>query len=86
MTEQEWLAATDPELMLEFLRRKVSDRKLRLFAVACCRQVWCLLADERPKRALELAELYADSLVFWEEGGSTSYFKVIKFRQNAHLR
>jgi hypothetical protein len=34
MTEQEWLASNEPDPMLEYLRNRVTDRKLRLFICA----------------------------------------------------
>jgi hypothetical protein len=59
MTEAEWLAGIDPEPMVEFMRGKGSDRKLRLFGVACCRRIWELV-DQRHHRLAEMTELYAD--------------------------
>jgi hypothetical protein len=60
MTEQEWLECADPTRMLEFLRGNVSDRKLRLFFIACCRRIWHLLTDEKSRRALIVLESYTE--------------------------
>jgi len=60
MNEDEWLTCTHPGRMLEFRLGKIGDRKLRLYAVGCCRQIWHLLGDERSRRAVEAGELLAD--------------------------
>ncbi len=60
MTEAEWLACKDPSPMLEFVHRKVSERKLRLFSCGCCRRIWSLLTDNRSRSAVELAERLSD--------------------------
>ena len=39
MTEAEWLAAEDLDAMFEAIEHRASERKLRLFGVACCRRV-----------------------------------------------
>lgn len=68
MTEADWLTSNNPAAMLTHLRpsglsgtaSRVSDRKLRLFACACCRAVWHLLTDPRSRHAVEVAERYVD--------------------------
>jgi hypothetical protein len=63
LTEQRWLASAAPREMLEHLRGKVGGRKVRLFAVACCRNVWGSLNRDEFRRAVEAAEGLADGLV-----------------------
>ena len=60
MTEQEWLTCTDPTPMMDLLKKKSSERKFRLFAVACCQTVRHLLPDERCWNAALVAERFAD--------------------------
>jgi hypothetical protein len=61
--EAEWLVASDAEDMLRRLNGYLSERKLRLFACACCRRMPLLMDNERNVRAVEAAERYADGLV-----------------------
>jgi hypothetical protein len=60
MTEQEWLAAAEPPDMLRFLAKRASVRKRRLFACACVRRIWHLLADPRSRQGIPVAEAFAD--------------------------
>lgn len=61
MTEAEWLACKEPLPLLEFLRGKASDRKVRLFACAfgrAVRESQHLLGPS----TVAVAERYADGL------------------------
>lgn len=72
MTEAEWLACTDPATMLEYLRGKASERKLRLFACGCVRRAWHLLTDNG-RQAIETAEAYADGMIDTKTLKAASY-------------
>lgn len=67
MTEAEWLRCADVSEMLDFLADRVSSRKFRLFACACCRRLWHLLSDDRCRQAVEVAERFADGRADREE-------------------
>jgi hypothetical protein len=62
MTEAEWQASADLASMLELVRPKAGDRKLRLFACGCCRRVSRFMPDKRSRTALAVAERFADGL------------------------
>jgi hypothetical protein len=49
MNEAEWAKCQQPQEMLDFLREsgRANDRKLRLFACACVRQLGRLVTDAK---------------------------------------
>ncbi len=68
MTEEEWLQCNEPHKMLEFLHNSgmSSDRKFRLFAVACSRRIWSWI-DALGREAVEVAERFADGFASSDE-------------------
>jgi hypothetical protein len=69
MTEEHWFAWDDPRTFLQSLLYQLqsipaalrSDRKLRLFAAACCRRVEGRLTAKRVLAAIDVAERYGDA-------------------------
>ncbi len=60
MTEVEWLAGEDPQVMLEYLRGTASNRKLRLFAIESVQPFLTLMTDPRSRNAVSTAEQFLD--------------------------
>lgn len=62
MTEEEWNTGPAPRKLLEHLEecKGASERKLRLFAVACCRRVQRWFIDPAQHGAVEVLEGFAD--------------------------
>jgi hypothetical protein len=63
MNEAEWLACTNPQRMLEFLRGKASDRKMRLFLCACGMRTLADSPYEELAEAVPTVELFAEGIV-----------------------
>ena len=61
MDEREWWSSSaKPWDLLEFLGNGASDRKLRLFACACCRRAWPLIRHDWCREALVTMELFLE--------------------------
>jgi hypothetical protein len=60
MTEMQWPTCSSPEAMLKLISEHASPRKLRLYAVGCCRRIWHLMRDDRCRHAVEVAQRYVD--------------------------
>jgi hypothetical protein len=70
MNKRMWTAGTAPVTLLELLSQNLrvalfrkGRRRLRLFACACCRNVWDLLPREADREAVAVNERFADGLV-----------------------
>jgi hypothetical protein len=61
MTEQEWLGCDDPRPMQQFLGGNPGLRKMRLFVLACCRQIWGAAADPPTRVALQSVERFVQA-------------------------
>jgi hypothetical protein len=68
MNRTEWLGCHDPMLMLGAVRQRASDRKLQLFARACCRRAADLFAPDHAAQARLLFE--DDSETGWTASGA----------------
>src|SRR5215203_3234611 len=63
MSLQDWMNCDDSEPLVAKLEGKVSERKLRLFGVTCCRRIERAVLPDRledARHTLDVAERFAD--------------------------
>ena len=63
MSEQDWMSCPNSKPLMQFLQtQKVSDRKLTMYGMACCRRNWDKF-DEVMRKHVEDWELFAEGLI-----------------------
>jgi hypothetical protein len=67
MTESEWLSCADSRAMVHYCHGLLSDRKKRLHLVACCRSIWDHMKSATCRRAVVVAERFADGFASADE-------------------
>lgn len=67
MTNADWETATEPNAMLTLLKGRTGNRKVRLIACGIARCVWDDMPSDISRRAVEIAERFADGLATAEE-------------------
>lgn len=89
--EEQWLKSTELRSMIKFIKnrdkkklnkklnkKRIVKRKLRLFACACCRNIWHLLTDARSRNAVETMEQYLDGQVSTKDVGLNGAWDVYR--------
>jgi hypothetical protein len=61
VTEKQWFGCRSVDALLDLLTDAASERKLRLFAVACCQRISHLILDPRSQEAVQAAEQLAEN-------------------------
>ncbi len=91
MTEEKWLTCQDPVRLLAHLARPACDRKLLLYAVACCRAHWHLPTHASSREAVDWAERFADGavprdeesdLLVWQSEGAAFHCEALAERDD----
>ena len=60
LDESGWTNEFRMTFVVDYLEQHANERKLRLFASACCRRVWDLLSVPAAQRIVELSDALAD--------------------------
>jgi hypothetical protein len=70
MGEWDWVTGHCPQLMLDYLRGKITERKLRLFDCECARRIQCWTRAKWGLEGIAVAERLADGNASEQEVGA----------------